>query len=179
MGFRIKMTEREFPTIPADAYVVECTGINENPNDRYGATWNLEFTILTEGEYKGMKVWGKVSAVLSPGNKLDRWLQAMGITTLEIGEEFDSDEVIGRKCKVVIKNNKSGDKIYSNVDDILELNVEEKAISKSVKETPAPVKATPIKSVTPKVTTPASTPKKDEDATPKLDLDLDDEEIPF
>ncbi|MFA5132736.1 MAG: DUF669 domain-containing protein [Candidatus Paceibacterota bacterium] len=53
--------------------------------------------------------------VFREGDKLDKWLNACGIT-LEDNDEFDLDAVIGSRVQVVVEKNKKG---YDQVTNVL------------------------------------------------------------
>jgi hypothetical protein len=67
--------------------------------------FNFQFKVL-DGDYKNRKIWGNAQALWYEGNcRLRLWAQAiMGVETFPDDYEFDSEHLVGQKCRVTVKN---------------------------------------------------------------------------
>lgn len=83
--------------------------------------WEWEFEII-EGEYAGLKAWGDTEDRLTTRetNKVRPWAKALmqRDDDFELGEDFDTDSVLGLECVIEVDNvvrekkDGSGDKSY-------------------------------------------------------------------
>lgn len=72
--------------------------------------WVWEFEI-TEGDYAGLKAWGETEDQLNNleeprgRSKLVRpWAETLLGKEIQIGEEFDTDDLIGLSCQITVKH---------------------------------------------------------------------------
>lgn len=82
--------------------------------------FNITFLIL-DGPYKKRKIWGNAQALWYEGNcRLRLWTQAiLGVDSFPEDYEFDSDHIIGHKCRVTVKNyNKKDGSVGEAVADV-------------------------------------------------------------
>lgn len=65
---------------------------------------NWTFTINTPGEWDGKRIWGNTSMVFNtnPNCKLRNWSQSVLNTELDVDYVLDTDDLIGRRCRVVV-----------------------------------------------------------------------------
>jgi hypothetical protein len=102
--------------------------------------WVWEFSI-TEGEHAGMKAWGETEGEL---NNLEEpkgraalvrpWAETLLGRTIEIGEDFDTDQVLGLPCKFTVtheepRQKKDGGFYYGcPVDDVFPSSARAEAV---------------------------------------------------
>lgn len=113
--------QRDFKPIPAvDDYndptvlnvevtKVELREINEQYRQKYNIEATHEFNItfkVLDGEFKNRLIWGNAQALWYEGNcRLRLWAQAiLGVDDFPADYEFDSDHIVGHKCRVTVKN---------------------------------------------------------------------------
>jgi hypothetical protein len=67
--------------------------------------WEWEFEVM-EGEYAGVKVWGETDAKLTnhPDNKPRNWAETLQGKELEVGEEFNTDDVVGLIADIEVQH---------------------------------------------------------------------------
>lgn len=65
---------------------------------------NWTFTINTPGEWETKRIWGNTSLVFNtnPNCKLRNWSQSILNTELDSGFQLDTDDLIGRRARVVV-----------------------------------------------------------------------------
>ena len=110
-------SETEFFTIPAGELLeatveeVEIREFDWNNPDKGGATehivklrWN--FLITDEGEWKGKKIHGETSPTFTnhPNCKAMNWAMALTGRPYPPGEELDTDDLMGLRCRIAIIN---------------------------------------------------------------------------
>jgi hypothetical protein len=128
-----KMEEQEQNLVEDGEYVGELADVVE-VNGKHGPCVRFVFNIVG-GEVEGLQTSILVGQKLSPGNKLDNVLRALGVEPLEIGEQANTDSLIGRRARIYVEqsvNNATG-KTYSNITKIKSL----KTVVKTVHATPA------------------------------------------
>lgn len=109
MGINLTMRQGAVSLIEEGEYVAQLERIDVREGrylDSYGnpiPVLNFVFRI-TEGNMAGKEVIGLASSVLTPGNKLDCWLRALGADTINVGETFDTDSVIGAYAKIYVEH---------------------------------------------------------------------------
>ena len=95
-------------------YVVTVDSIAEdyikNPQFGDGHTLKFKFTVEDTVDEKGEQVYLSASASykLSPKSKLWGWVEAFGFE-LEVGQEFDTDELVGMSCQALVSRTKKDD----------------------------------------------------------------------
>lgn len=111
----VLIVKKEDYNKPEDGeYIAELVKIDEfkSPkNPSFGTSFKFQFKIL-EAPYTNTVVSGLAPSTLKPGNKLDNWLSALGLTS-NIGETIDVESLVGRQVRIyIIVDEKSG---YANV----------------------------------------------------------------
>lgn len=68
-----------------------------------------------------MNVAGFTPLIIQDDTKLDKWLKACGINVAEDGDEFDTEDLIGKKVQVLVENkvNKTSGQEKSQVTKLL------------------------------------------------------------
>jgi len=114
----------EIESVPEDVYAAEVSGA-EKVDMPFGETVRLRFRILDKGDAEDKEVTGLAKLSLSPATKLFKWLTALGVP-LEAGSTIPDieGEVLGRKCRIVVKNKtrevEGGEEVtFSNVAEVL------------------------------------------------------------
>jgi len=134
------MEEEKRVVVEEGEYIGELTDIKDI-DGRYGPCVRFLFTIVGD-EYDGAVVSYLCTKTLSPGNKLDTALRGLGVEPLEIGDEIDSESLIGRKARIYVEHgtDKSG-RVVNNVTRIKPFKGGQKvqvSTSDPVKQEPAP-----------------------------------------
>jgi hypothetical protein len=120
----MKVRYTETKAIPEGFYLARVDAL-EKADSQFGDSIKWTFTILEPQAQANSTVTAMCSFKVSPKSKLFAWLQAFG-TILSNGEEFEMDSLLGRTCRVRIKNTtkvsvvegKEQSITYSNVDAI-------------------------------------------------------------
>ena len=75
-------------------------------------SFNWTFTIHTPGDWEGKRIWGNTSMLFNmhPNCKLRNWAQVLLGEELERDFELDTDDLIGRKCRIIVKHKPYRDK---------------------------------------------------------------------
>lgn len=95
----------------------------------YGNSNQFVFEII-HSEFKGRRVSGLTSMIMSPKSKLYQWCSKLLGRDFEVGEKIGPGDIIGRGTKIIIKASKDG---FFNVGDVLALrSSEEKKVEKAV-----------------------------------------------
>jgi hypothetical protein len=94
-------------------------GPNAGQKDSF-TKWRWKFTI-TEGEYAGVAISGDTDgkATNLPGDKPREWYEALAQVAVDLGDGFDTDNVIGLPCKIEVEHEEPretsrGNKFYPN-----------------------------------------------------------------
>ena len=173
---KVKYTETK--AIPEGFYRARVDAL-EKADSQFGDSIKWTFTILDPQKYANSNVTAMCSFKVSPKSKLFAWLQAFGIIMGADGEEFEMDSLLGKQCRVRIKNTtkvsvvegKETSITYSNVDAVAAY-IPSTKVSTPVQATPA--QATPAQAAVPAQATPKATPN----TVPQSDL-ADEEEFDF
>lgn len=78
---------------------------------------NWTFTINTPGEWESKRIWGNTSMVFNtnPNCKLRNWSQSVLNTELDVDYVLDTDDLIGRRVRIVVGHkpgkNKEGEAV--------------------------------------------------------------------
>lgn len=88
---------------------VELREINAAYREKFNIEATHEFNItfvIQDGPYKNRKIWGNAQALWYEGNcRLRLWAQAiLGVDDFPEDYEFDSDHIVGHRCRVTVKN---------------------------------------------------------------------------
>lgn len=113
----LRMEEDQHVLVEEGEYIGELTSVQE-VKAKYGLCLRFVFTIC-DGDYDGISVSALCSYKLTPGNKLDGILRGLGVEPLEVGEQIDTEELIGRKARIYIEHgtDDSG-RTYNNVTKV-------------------------------------------------------------
>lgn len=100
--------------IEEGVYVARVSSIEEKEG-RWGTFLSWAFQIDDpESEHDGRVILGMTPSRWAEGEKTDRWLQAFGISA-NVGDEFDLDELVGKRVQIMVQNRTQGDREFSNV----------------------------------------------------------------
>ena len=104
MGTTLTAEKVAFESIPTGEYLGEC--IDWSPETgQYGDQIKLIFEIVAPKAYEGKQRFGWCSKKLTTGNrtsKLWKWTEALYNRALAIGEQVDLDNLLHRRCILVI-----------------------------------------------------------------------------
>jgi len=154
--FKVEKREKtEYPPLPEDMYQVELLDITSDWKPKYKKPdetelkLSFQFTLLDgkdkDGEsLRGRNIWRNfVPTYLYIGKKgknvLYEILEALLGHELSPEEEATMDEeflngLVGKQCRVMVKNKKKDDAIYSNIDGFLNATKKLKALTDEEKE---------------------------------------------
>ena len=134
------MREEALYALPAGEYFpAELNSVSEREikffkKDKNGVTTNEESSFtkwvwefrITGGDYAGMRAWGDTEDRITnrEDNKVRQWAEALLNAEIQIGDEFDTDAVIGLPCMISVRHQehtkKDGTKSYfCPVDEVL------------------------------------------------------------
>lgn len=118
MGVIVRMEASSFRPVDEGEYVVELAAV-ESRDGKFGPALDFRFRIV-DGEFANTEVTGLVSASLQPGNKLDKYLRALGINTLEVGQELDVESLVGSRAHAYVTPTpgKKEGQVFNNVSNI-------------------------------------------------------------
>lgn len=138
--------DSDFKMIP-DGEVVTCavadmkqvpsdfTDDDGNPKDQF--EW--DFVVTEDGPFLGLKIksWTTTNFVAHPNCKAYVWSKAILRKDFSAGQVFDTDELIGKPCKLVIGHSKDGK--WHRVQNVLPArNVPTQSVSTSDSAQEAP-----------------------------------------
>ena len=114
--------EEAVSAIAEGEYDAEVSGVRDQ-DGQHGLMVRVEFMLSTDNEFDGVRVSGLASKKLSEGTKLGRWVAAILDHMPAIGEEVTIEDLIHKRCRVVIGHKTSTDgKTFANVTDVLASN---------------------------------------------------------
>ena len=93
--------------VPEGICTGKFTGVEDGTHEEYGQRKSWKFT-ADAGKYDGTDTGRFTGAIARPGTACFAMLCAIAGRTLEIGEEFDPDTMIGRRYQLVIEKTLSG-----------------------------------------------------------------------
>jgi len=105
-----------FKDICSGIYIAEIANIKEEFGP-YGSYCRFNFTIL-EGDLKGWNFYGIVKPYPVKQSKFYRWI--INIIKTEPDENFSIDDLIGKECRIHLKEKTKNNKVYYYVDDIVD-----------------------------------------------------------
>ena len=80
------------------------------------------FTIMEDGQWKGKTLFGDTSTTFTahPNCKAYNWAVAISGRNFENGEDFDTDDLIGLPCRIIV-GHKAGkdDRVWMRARDVL------------------------------------------------------------
>lgn len=127
--WEIEMESGKIIRIPESLYNAEVIDVGKTSITDEDGTRNLvliKFKIL-EGSingvsYVGTEIQGLASWKLTEMSKLFKWISAMG-KVVKIGEKFDIQNIVGCKCKILLKDKKrtfnNETTVISSVSEVL------------------------------------------------------------
>lgn len=136
-----KITIEEAPGIPDGDYVAKCEKIEEG-TAQFGDVFYIHFKLLDAPENAPFHtITAMTDKLVAIGRKTYKWFCAInGGKDLELGASFDTDDFVGKQCKVVVENkpNAKG-QIYPRIVNIIPIRKGQEIIEKeATKETPKP-----------------------------------------
>lgn len=125
MAFNVTKTETQVVMIPNGMYVAQVSGISEATGTGKFGKWyalKFQFTLFDQNPeinnkpVSGMVFYKMINNVpsINPGDKLDSWLTALGIT-VSMNTQFDVEKLVGAPCYVKVENSESGGKDRKSV----------------------------------------------------------------
>lgn len=159
---------KAFKTIPEGSYVVEVSEVTQETSstDNDMLKWTFE---VTEGKYKGSKLWINTSLVKAALFKLREVLEGLGLEVPDDVMDLDLDDVVGLSCGVNVLHEDYQGKPQARIidfisaEDISEDEDDEKPKKKSKKDEDDEEK-------------PSKKSKKDEDDAPDVSS-MDEDEL--
>jgi H2-forming N5,N10-methylenetetrahydromethanopterin dehydrogenase-like enzyme len=120
---KMRVEERGMDQVSDDVYTSSVSGV-EKLVLPFGETFKIRFKI-EGGPNNGKEVSGLCKAALNPQTKLYGWLKQMNVV-LNTGVEIDINSIVGKKCRVLVKNKQrdspTGEKLqFPNVSEVLPL----------------------------------------------------------
>lgn len=96
--------ETVFPA-QLQSVTVRTIKFQKNGEDRSFDKWVWEF-MITEGEFSPLKAIGETDAALTnhPNNKVRPWAEALRGAEFQLGEDLDTDDLIGLPCLIEVAN---------------------------------------------------------------------------
>jgi hypothetical protein len=119
-----KATVEEAAAVAAEGeYDAEVLTVRDM-DGQHGPMVRIEFALSTDEEWDGHRVSGIASKRLSETTRLGRWLTAILGRTPAVGEEITVEDLLHKRCRVVVKHKTSPDgKTFANVVEVLSSNV--------------------------------------------------------
>lgn len=114
----LRKEEYTYEPIPNGSYVAEVESFEEKENKKpeWGPLFRVKFKLLEE-PFVGRKVSGLVPGTWKPGNKLDKWLTAMGVDAgASTGTAISQEQLAGAKVSVYLVTDP--DSTYANVKEV-------------------------------------------------------------
>ena len=140
---------KEDRLVPEDGeYLAVLKNIDEvtsKAHPEYGPSLRFSFTLL-EDPYMNYPVTGLVSPTWQPGNKLDKWLQGLGVDGANVGETLRLPDLVGIQARVFVETGANG---FTNVKKIMRLH------ATTPRTVPAPAKPVVVAQPAPAVEAPA------------------------
>lgn len=91
-------------TYRADSSVVAAGRANVGEAGQF-VKWTWEF-FITDGDHQGERAWGETPDRLTnrEDNVVRQWAETLLGREIEMGEEFDTDIIIGLPCKITVRH---------------------------------------------------------------------------
>ena len=111
-------TVSQAPKIPDNLYPAKFAGVEENESDKFGDGYRWKFKVTVEDEVIELDkiTW---SRSMGPKSNNRKFLSAIAGRQIEVGETIDTDDLIGRSCRVMIKNDPEDADAWPKITDIL------------------------------------------------------------
>jgi len=120
MAIVLKSQRPEYVTVEPGEYTTFLDAVTQSAG-KYGPMLRFQFRIAEGEPHEGIPVSLVCTAFLTPGNRLDKILQALGSSALDIGEEVDVEKLRGLYVKAYVENSKDGEVTYNNVSKVRKL----------------------------------------------------------
>lgn len=99
----MKIVQTVTETLPPGEYAAQLEDVLEGEGGAFGPYVKLVFKVSEPG-YENTKVTGAASMKFSPSSKLYSWVKALfNDRAIPKGYDFNSDDVVGRQCRLVLK----------------------------------------------------------------------------
>jgi hypothetical protein len=117
--------EEAATAVAEGTFDAEVTGV-QDMDGQHGPMVRIEFTLSTDDEWDERRVTGLASKRLSENTKLGRWVAAILGHMPEVGEEITVDDLLNRKCRIVVKHKTNPDgKTFANVAEVIAVGKEQ------------------------------------------------------
>ena len=113
------------PNLPEDVYKATVVRISERELTFEGKTrpgLEITFQIQDDPDFSGVEISGVTTllAKLTPKSKLRQWAEAILNTKFSEGYELDTDDLIGKTCRISTWNREgSQGGTFTNIKDVL------------------------------------------------------------
>ncbi len=112
----IKINQTTYELVPTGEYPAVIDDV-EYSDGKFGQ--QLRFRFALQGQYQGRILSGWTSPTFSPNSKLYGWVRsALGGGPIPKGQEFNSDEIIGKQVILVVVQKVGENGPYSRIEDV-------------------------------------------------------------
>lgn len=108
-----KLTVKKRVIVDEGIYAAKVKSI-EKKDGKFGDYYQVSFKI-TEEEFEGKTVNGNMPAEIEVGNKTYKWASILLGRELEVDEELDPDDLVGKSCKVAVEHNSNDEGTFAKV----------------------------------------------------------------
>lgn len=108
-----KLTVKKRMLVDEGIYAAKVKTV-EKKEGKYGSYYRVTFKI-TDEEFEGKSVNGNCLEEIEVGNKTYKWVNALLGRELEVDEEFDMDDLVGKPCKIAIEHNSTDEGTFAKV----------------------------------------------------------------
>jgi len=105
MGVIFTATKAKAPEIEEGLFEADFDGVEEGPELQFGPTLRWNFTAYVQGDPTPIN--GLTTRSSSTRSKAYTWLSAILGRQPEVDENIDIDTLKGRRCRVMIEDNKN------------------------------------------------------------------------
>jgi hypothetical protein len=105
-GITFEATAPTAPEVAEGLYPADFDGAEPGPDGQYGPSIRWNFTAYVEGE--ATPVSGLSSTSGSSKSKASKWITAILGRQPEVGEKISFDDLVGKKCRVMVEDNSNG-----------------------------------------------------------------------
>jgi len=107
--------EGEFKTITEKTAFFKNVDTGEEERRRY---FQWGFQIRNDDDFGGQWLNANVSDAFGPKSKQRQWVEAMLSRTLEVGEEFDTDDLIGGIYHLTVHHKQKGERTFAEISSV-------------------------------------------------------------
>ena len=108
-----KLTVRKRVIVDEGIYAAKVKSI-EKKDGKFGDYYQVSFKI-TDEEFEGKTVNGNMPAEVEVGNKAYKWVSILLGRELEVDEEFDPEDLVGKSCKIAVEHNSNDEGTFAKV----------------------------------------------------------------